>query len=139
MLLTLFIKVNFIGGNSMAITDIFLNFKKQIQTSDQQRDEELKTHYYKGNTNQLFETIEQIIRQDADSRITTVSKERGEIAVEITKPIPCFMVVTIVSNKPLETAVDFTISTEKTFPFGAYPVLRKRVISFYERIDKLHT
>lgn len=122
----------------MAITDIFLRFKKEAETSDHHRDEQLKTHYYKGTVNQIFETVEQIIQNDADCHITTISKERGEIAVEIKKPIACFMVATIVSAKPLETAVDFTISTEKTSILGAYPVLKSRIISFYDRINKLH-
>jgi hypothetical protein len=122
----------------MAITDIFLRYKKEIETNDKQRDENLKTHFYKGTANQIFEKVEQIISNDADCTITTISKERGEIAFEIDKPIPCFMVAEIVSTKPLETAVDFTISTEKISLLGAYPALRNRIISFYDRIDKLH-
>jgi hypothetical protein len=120
----------------MAITDIFLRYKREIETSEKQRDEKLVTHYYKGTANKVFEMVEQIVSNDADCTITTISKEHGEMAVEIHKPIPCFMVVTIVSAKPLETAVDFTISTEKMSLFGVYPALRKRIISFYDRIDK---
>lgn len=123
----------------MAITDIFLRYKKEIETNDKQRDASLKTHYYKGNANQIFEKVEQIISNDADCTITTISKEHGEIAFEIGKPIPCFMVATIISAKPLETAVDFTISTEKISLLGVYPALRKRIISFYDRLNKLHT
>jgi hypothetical protein len=123
----------------MVITDIFLRYKKEVETSDKQRDENLKTHYYKGSVNQIFEMVEEIISHDADSRIITISKERGEIAVEINKPFPCFMVVSIVSAKPLETAVDFTISTEKISLLGVNPALRKRIISFYDRIDKRHS
>jgi hypothetical protein len=123
----------------MAITDIFLRYKKEIETNDKQRDESLKTHYYKGTVNQIFEKVEKIISNDADCTITTISKEHGEIAFEINKPIPCFMVASIVSAKPLETAVDFTISTEKFSLIGVNPALRKRIISFYDRIDKLHT
>jgi hypothetical protein len=123
----------------MAITDIFLRFKREVETSEKQRDESLVTHYYKGNAKKIFEMVEQIISNDADSTITTISKEHGEIGVEIHKPIPCFMVVTVVSTKPLETAVDFAISTEKISLLGAYPALRKRILSFYDRIDKLLT
>lgn len=122
----------------MAITDIFLRYKKEIETNEKQRDESLKTHFYKGTVNQIFEKVEKIISNDADCTITTISKEHGEIAFEIDKPVPCFMVATIVSIKPLETAVDFTISTEKFSLFGVNPALRKRIISFYDRIDKLH-
>jgi hypothetical protein len=104
-----------------------------------QRDESLRTRYYKGEANQLFEKVEQIIRQDADCRITTVSKERGVIAVEILKPAPCFMMAKIVATKPVETAVNFMISTKNTALLGSYPKIRDTIISFYNRIDKLHT
>ncbi|WHX99573.1 hypothetical protein [Neobacillus sp. DY30] len=122
----------------MSLRDIFIRFSKQIETSDQQKDSSLSTHYYKATFNQLFQSIEELFRQDADCRITTVSKDHGEIAVEINKPIPCFLIVTVVSERPMETAVDFKISSEKFSPIGLYPVLRKRLISYYEQINKLH-
>jgi hypothetical protein len=119
--------------------NLFIRFKKQIETADDQKDSALTTHYYKASFNQLFKTIEDLFHQDADCRIVTVSKEHGEIAVEINKPIPCFLIVTVVSVRGMETAVDFSISSEKFSPIGLYPVLRKRLISYYEQINKLHT
>jgi hypothetical protein len=123
----------------MPIRDFFLRFKKEIETSENHLDDQLKTHFYKGNFNQLFQSIEQLFRQDADCRISTVSKEHGEIAIEVNNPNSCFLIVTIISVKPLETAVDFTISSERTSLFGNYPTLRRRIISYYERINKVHT
>jgi hypothetical protein len=119
--------------------NLFIRFNKHLETSDQQKDDSLKTHYYKATFNKLFQSVEELLRQDADCRITTVSKERGEIAIEMNKPIPCFIIVTIVSVSALETAVDFTISSEKFSPLGMYPTLRKRILSLYERINQLHT
>lgn len=121
------------------MANLFVRFKKQIETSDRHTDDSLKTHYYKASFNKLFESVEKLFREDADCRITTVSKERGEIAVEVSKPIPCFLIVTIISAKPMETAVDFNISTEKFALLGSYPSLKKRIISYYERINQLHT
>lgn len=123
----------------MAIKDLFIRFSNHLETSDEHKDDVLKTHYYKATFNQLFKSVEELFRQDADCRITTVSKEHGEIAVEVNKPYPCFLIVTVVSVKPLETSVDFSISSEKFSPLGNYPVLRKRIISYYERINQLHT
>jgi adenylate cyclase len=124
----------------MAIfNDLFLRFNKQLETKDGHSDDQLKTHYYKANLNQLFQSVEKLFREDADCRITTVSKEHGEIAVEVNKPIPCFLIATVVSVKPLETAVDFNISSEQFSFTGTYPVLRKRVISYYEKLNQLHT
>jgi hypothetical protein len=121
------------------IRDIFIRFSKQIETSDHQKDSSLNTHYYKATFNQLFQSVEELFRQDADCRIATVSKDHGEIAVEINKPVPCFLIVTIVTVRPMETAVDFNISSEQFSPLGLYPTLRKRLLSYYERINKLHT
>ena len=102
--------------------NFFIRFRKQIETSDHQKDSTLTTHYYKATFNQLFKSVEDLFRQDADCRITTVSKDHGEIAVEINKPIPCFLIVTVVSAKPMETAVDFNISSEKFSPIGLQPI-----------------
>jgi hypothetical protein len=128
------------GGKSMAMLgNLFIRFKKQIETSDKIRDDSLKTHYYKAKFNQLFDSVEKLFHEDADCRVTTVSKDHGEIAVEISKPIPCFLIVTIVSVKPMETAVDFNISSEKFSLIGTYPALKNRINSYYERINQIHT
>lgn len=119
--------------------NLFGRFKSQLETSDENQDVSLKTHYYKGNFNKIFESVEKLFRDDADCQITTVSKEHGEIAVEIKKPFPCFLIVTIVSVKPLETAVDFNISTERFSILGNYPQLKKRVNAYYERLNQIHT
>jgi hypothetical protein len=119
--------------------NLFIRFKKQIETSDKIADDSLKTHYYKAKFNQLFDSVEKLFHEDADCTVTTVSKERGEIAVEVSKPIPCFLIVTIVSVRPIETAVDFNISSERFSLTGSYPTLKKRINSYYERINQLHT
>ena len=119
--------------------NLFIRFKKQIETSDKIADDSLKTHYYKAKFNQLFDSVEKLFHEDADCRVTTVSKDHGEIAVEISKPMPCFLIVTIVSVKPMETAVDFNISSEKFSLIGTYPALKNRINSYYERINQIHT
>jgi hypothetical protein len=123
----------------MAImANLFTRFKKQIETSDSNTENSLKTHYYKGTFNQVFQSVEKLFHDDADCRVTTVSKEHGEIAVEINKPVPCFLIVTIVSVKPMETAVYFHISSERFSLLGMYPQLKKRIESYYEKINRLH-
>ncbi|MEH7743825.1 hypothetical protein V7659_02035 [Neobacillus drentensis] len=119
--------------------NLFVRFKQQIETSDRIADDSLKTHYYKAKFNQVFDSVEKLFHDDADCQVTTVSKDHGEIAVEISRPIKCFLIVTIVSVKPMETAVDFNISSEKFSILGSYPALKKRINSYYERINQLHT
>lgn len=121
------------------IRDLFIRFTKKIETTDDQKDSSLSTHYYKATFNQVFQSVEELFRQDADCRIVTVSKDHGEIAVEVNKPIPCFLIVTVISVRGMETAVDFNISSEKFSPIGLYPILRKRLISYYEKMNKVHT
>ncbi|GHH97261.1 hypothetical protein [Neobacillus kokaensis] len=118
---------------------LFTRFKKEIETSDKQNDDALKTHYYKATFNQVFDSVEKMFRDDADCRITTVSKEHGEIAIEISKPFSCFLVVTVVSVRPLETAVDFAISSDKFSLLGIYPDLKRRINSYFNKINQLHT
>ncbi|WP_066311347.1 hypothetical protein [Bacillus sp. FJAT-29814] len=118
---------------------LFTRFKREIETADHQTDDALKTHYYKATFNQLFESVEKMFREDADCQVTTVSKEHGEIAVEVNKPFPCFLIATVVSVKGMETAVDFNISSEKFSPLGTYPILKKRINAYYQKINQLHT
>lgn len=119
--------------------NLFIRFKKQLETSDKIADDSLKTHYYKAKFNQMFDSVEKLFHEDADCRVTTVSKDHGEIAVEISKPIPCFLIVTIVSVKPMETAVDFNISSEKFSLTGTYPALKNRINTYYKRLNQIHT
>lgn len=123
---------------AMGLKNIFLRFTRQIETSEAYPDAHLKTHFYKGNFNQLFTSVEQLFRQDADCRVTTISKENGEMAIEINKPFPCFLIASIVSVKPLETAVNFSISSKRIALFGTYPFLRQRIMSFYDGLNKAH-
>ena len=119
--------------------NLFIRFKKQIETSDRVADDSLKTHYYKAKYNQVFDSVEKLFHEDTDCQVTTVSRERGEIAVEVNKPIRCFLIVTVVAVKPIEIAVDFNISSEGFSLMGSYPALKKRINSYYERINQLHT
>jgi hypothetical protein len=119
--------------------NLFLRFSKQVETKDTHPDDELKTHYYKATFNQLFDTVEKLFKEDADCRVTTVSKDHGEIAVEVAKPIPCFLIATVVSVRPMETAVDFNISSEQFRLSGTYPLLKMRIRSYYDKIKTKHT
>ncbi|WP_462412459.1 hypothetical protein [Neobacillus sp. Marseille-QA0830] len=121
------------------MANLFIRYKRSIETSDRQSDESLKTHYYKTRLNQMMDTVEKLFKEDADCQIKTVSKEHGEIAVDVKKPFPCFLIATVIQSKPLETAVDFHISTEKISLTGAHPALKKRINAYYDRLNKLHT
>ncbi|MDP4169626.1 MAG: hypothetical protein Q8906_03375 [Bacillota bacterium] len=121
------------------LKNFFTIFRKQCETAENHQDDSLRTHYYKGTAKQIFLSVEQMFRDDRHCHVTSVSREHGEIAVEVKGKAPCFLIVTVVSVKPLETAVDFTLSTEAFSITGSYSMLRKLLLSYYEKLDRLHT
>lgn len=114
-------------------------FQKFSGTSENSSDEQLRTRYYKANFNQVFQTVEELLRSEPSAKLTSVSKEHGEISAELNKGIPAFLTVTIVTTKPFETAVDMHISTEKFSLAGVNPALRREIARFYQKLDKAHT
>ncbi|MCM3568322.1 hypothetical protein [Neobacillus mesonae] len=121
------------------LVGLFTRYKKEIKTSDSQSDSSLKTHYYKADFEQVFDSVEKIFTDDADCQITTISKVRGEISVEINKPFSCSLTAIIVSVEPMETAVNFSISSEKFSILGTFPELKKRLNSYFNKINQIHT
>ncbi|WP_080844473.1 hypothetical protein [Cytobacillus gottheilii] len=111
-------------------------FEKQCETSDHHSDPSLQTRYYKKNSSELFQLLEQLIRRKQNMRIISSSREHGELAAELNGAKKCFVVITVTGLKPLETAVDMTISTEQSSPFGIYPTLKKELLSLYDSMNK---
>ncbi|KAF0819463.1 MULTISPECIES: hypothetical protein [unclassified Cytobacillus] len=113
-------------------------YKKQCETNENHSDPELTTRYYRTNTAQMLQTIEELFRADHNVNILSISKEHGEIAAEIKKDKSVFAIVTVVTVKPFETAVDINISTEQSSPAGVHPILKREVLSIYEKLNKRH-
>jgi hypothetical protein len=118
---------------------LFTRFQKQCETTEGHPDEQLKTHYYKATYNQMFQNVEKLFMNDPNYRVTSVSKDHGEIALESVKGIQTFIIVTMISIKPLETAVDFNISTERFLLTGSYIPLKRQIVSLYEKIGKIQS
>ena len=123
----------------MAIKSIFSRYQKSVETKENHHDEQLRTRYYKASFNQLFQSAEDLLRADPAIEITSVSKEHGEIAAEIKGSVPAFLIMTIVTVKPYQTAVDFHLSTEKLVLTGARPALRSEAVRLYTKLDKAHS
>lgn len=113
-------------------------YKKQCETNENHSDPELTTRYYRTNTAQMMQTIEDLFKADQNVNILSISRERGEIAAEIKKNKACFVIVTVVTVRPFETAVDINISTEQSSPAGVHPILKGEVLSIYEKVNKRH-
>jgi hypothetical protein len=114
-------------------------YQKFSGTSENSSDEQLRTRYYKANFNQIFQTVEELLRSEPSAKITSVSKEHGEISAELSNGIQSFLTVTVVTTKPFETAVDMHISTEKFALTGVNSALKRKLVHFYQKLDKAHT
>lgn len=110
-------------------------YQKFSGTSENHQDEQLRTHYYKANFNQVFQSVEQLLESDPVYKVSIISKDHGEISAEISRA-SAFMTVTVVTTKPFETAVDLHISTEKFSLAGINPSLRKELLAFYQKLDQ---
>jgi hypothetical protein len=116
---------------------IFTRFQKSCETKENHTDEQLKTHYYRGTYNQLFALVEDLLRNDTRYEIEHVSKEHGEFSVKLRGGTPYFYIITIIAVKPLEVAVDIHISTEAFSFLGQYPFLKKEIVVFYQKLNKM--
>jgi hypothetical protein len=114
-------------------------YEKFSGTSENNRDEQLKTRYYKTNFNQMFQTVEDLLKADPSLKITSVSKEHGEISAELKGKLPAFLTATVITTKAFETAVDLHISTEKFSLAGINPALKQELVKIYEKLDSVHS
>ncbi|CAM3753666.1 hypothetical protein [Mesobacillus zeae] len=111
-------------------------FKKQCETSDNHKEPELRTRYYKANFQQVFQTVEKILGTDPSVTVVSISSEHGEISAETHDGIPAFLVVTVITLRPYETAVDILLSSEKFYIAGAYPIIKNKVSDLYSKLGE---
>ncbi|MCY7709296.1 cytosolic protein [Bacillus safensis] len=115
------------------------NFKRfmsnHTETSDEHPVTELKSHYYKSTNAQVFQAVEAILSRNDSYQVTSVSAERGEISANIRLPKKAFLVATVISIRPFETAVYFNVTTETALPTD-FGYSQKTVLSLYDELDK---
>ena len=111
-------------------------FSKYCETQENHSDELLRTHYYKTTKSNAMSVIQTVISRLPGYKITSVSTDHGEMSVQLTAPKKAFIIITVVSVRPLETAVDFTITYEGIINLGytrqiageLYRVLNKELV-----------
>ncbi|WP_456278044.1 cytosolic protein [Bacillus sp. AK128] len=108
-------------------------FSKHCETKDHHVDPMLKTHYYKTSKANALTTIEELIRELPGHKVTSVSTDHGEMSVEITSPKKAFVVISVISVRPIETAVDFSVSYEGLINLG---YSRNIAIQLYQQVDQ---
>ncbi|MGM9985640.1 MAG: cytosolic protein [Bacillaceae bacterium] len=110
-------------------------FDVRSETRDHHSNPLLKSHYYKVTNTNAMKQVEEMLRNMNGYTITSVSSERGEISVKINEKKKALMTVTVITVRPLETAVDFTIMTETALPTD-FGYSRKVAVQLYEMLDK---
>lgn len=109
-------------------------FSTHQETSENHRDTQLRSHYYKTTTKKALAAVQDMINQIPGYTITSVSEERGEVSVNISKPQKAFMVITVISVRPFETAIDFSVTSDRLLP-TSFGFSKKVIIHLYEKLD----
>lgn len=110
-------------------------FSTHQETSENHYNPELKSHYYKTTYKNALQAVKEIIQNTPGMEITSVSEERGEMSVSIDRPRKAFLIVTIISVRPYETAVDFTVTTETILPTD-FGYSKKLILELYRQLDQ---
>ncbi|WP_335872690.1 cytosolic protein [Bacillus sp. 2205SS5-2] len=111
----------------------FIRFSQECETSDSNLDKELRTKYYKSSFDKAFAAVEELFAAK-EYTIQSISKDHGEILVG--KKGKLFIVATVLTVRPFETAVDFKVTSEKMILTGAYPKLKSEVLALYNGLNQ---
>lgn len=111
-------------------------FHNHAETSENHWDPALQTHYYKTTKEKGLQEIEAFFHRSDAYEVHSISKEHGEVSVNIVKGRKAFIIVTIIMVRPYQTAIDVVVSSESFFPFdfGYSSTCIKRL---YEGWDQL--
>ncbi|QFT90142.1 hypothetical protein FIU87_15870 [Bacillus sp. THAF10] len=106
------------------------------ETRENHPNEELRSRYYKVTSKNAIKSLQEMFQAMDGVKVKSVSEEHGELAVQIIKGKKAFIIVTIISVRPFETAVDFSVTTDtKLLPFD-FGYSTNVIKNMYERIDK---
>jgi hypothetical protein len=113
-------------------------FSTHQETREKHHNPDLKSHYYKTTYKNALQSIKSIIEQTPGMTVTSISEERGEMSVNIDRPRKAFLIVTVISVRPYETAVDFTATTNTFLPTD-FGYSRKVILDLYKKLDQKET
>jgi hypothetical protein len=106
------------------------------ETADDHDNYQLRTHYYKTTAANAFSIIKKLVEELDGFELLSASEEHGEISVNVKKGKKAFMVVSVVSLRPFETAVDFSVTTETVFIPVDFGYSKELVKKMYELLDQ---
>ncbi|MEH7379700.1 cytosolic protein [Bacillus sp. JJ1533] len=111
-------------------------FTNHSETRDKHSDELLRSHYYKTTNKKAIEAVKKVINNLDGYHLNSVSEERGEMSISVKKGRKAFVVATIVSVRPFETAIDFAVTTETLLLPIDFGYSRKVITNLYKHLDK---
>ncbi|WP_078545171.1 cytosolic protein [Litchfieldia alkalitelluris] len=107
-------------------------FTNHNETRDEHQDPALRSHYYKTTQKKALEAVQELFGSMNGYKVTSVSEERGELSIKSKK---AFIVVTIISVRPFETSVDFSVTTESGFIPIDFGYSKKEINNLYNKLD----
>ncbi|MBY6035226.1 cytosolic protein [Fictibacillus nanhaiensis] len=109
--------------------------ENHAETSELHVDERLRTHYFKVNKAEVLNVIKNILDEDTNFRELGFSEERGEVTFEVRQPKNAFVVMSVVTVKAYNTAVDINVTTESALPFN-FGNNQRLISSLYEDLKQ---
>lgn len=110
-------------------------FTNQQETREHHDDPQLRSRYYKVTKKTAIATLQEVFKQLEGFEVGHVSEERGEMSVNVKLRKKAFMVVSVVTVRPFETAIDFTVSTETPLPID-FGFSKQVIASLYQQLDQ---
>lgn len=110
-------------------------FNNHSESREEHWDQSLQTHYYKTTKEKGMQMLENLFNSSQSYEINSISKEHGEISVNVKKGRKAFIVATVIMVRPYQTAIDFSVTTESVLPFD-FGYSFKLIKKLYEQTDK---
>lgn len=102
------------------------------ETRDNHEDPSLQTHYYKTTKDKALAKLEELYTKPKNYSIHSISKEHGEISLHYKRT---FIIATIISVRPYNTAIDFSVTTESPLPFD-FGNSSRTIERLYQQLNK---
>ncbi|WP_019376729.1 hypothetical protein [Virgibacillus halodenitrificans] len=110
-------------------------FGNQAETRENHWDPSLQTHYYKITKDKGFQYLVDFFEKSSVYEVHAMSKEHGEISLQVKKGRNAFIVATVIMVRPYYTAIDFSVTTESFLPID-FGYSSKIIYTLYNDINK---
>jgi hypothetical protein len=114
-------------------------FENHVESRDSHPDPKLKTRYFKASKNNIIDRCREWIEHTQGLELLEVSVERGELAAKVNGKRKGLLVLTVITVRPFQTAIDLSFTVDKGLNRGygqsLYQALCTSVGKRYEAIS----